>query len=252
MDTRAEPTAEQVDEALRGLAAERNQRDFVINRWLLRGFEVGVERLFGYGSFAEYALRVLDIGARGLEDRVRTARQLETLPRLSTACADGTMLYGVARELARVATAETEDAWLRAASSKTSREVQRMVSGRVRGDLPDAARKPEAMVESVVFRAVPPHARALVDRLRADRMRETGAPVDDAELLIAMAEALAEKGMGTASDGEGGRAPHRMSLVVCERCRAGEHQGSGIVATDAEVGVAVCDAQELGRVDVPR
>lgn len=157
---------------------------------MLRGFEVGVEQMYGYASFREYVVRVFDVGARGAEDRIRTARQLEALPVLSEACREGRVLYAITRELTRVATPETEAEWLAAAAGKTSREVQRMVSGLRRGDRPNEKKKPESVVEDVVFHRVAPHARALLEQVRVRMAKASGEPVDDTELLEAMAHAL--------------------------------------------------------------
>jgi hypothetical protein len=246
-DPSSATTREAVDRVLRQLAAERNAHEHLVNRWLLRGFELGVEHLYGYASFHEYVMRVFDLGPRGAEDRIRTARQLEALPLMTEACRQGRVLYAITRELTRVATPDTEAEWLAASSGKTSREVQRMVSGLDRGDRPDAKKKPEAIVEDVVFRRVAPHARALLEQARVQHIRESGGAVDDAELLEAMARAfLASRD----EEHDAGRAPYQVSLVVCERCRAGEHTPANIVATDVDVAVACCDAQELGRVDV--
>jgi hypothetical protein len=248
-DPASATTREAVDRVLRQLAAERNAHEHLVNRWLLRGFELGVEHLYGYASFHEYVMRVFDLGARGAEDRIRTARQLEALPLMTEACRRGRVLYAITRELTRVATPETEAEWLAASTGKTSREVQRMVSGLVRGDRPDAKKKPEAIVEDVVFRRVAPHARALLEQARVQHIRESGGPVDDAELLEAMARAFLASRDESAQDA--GRAPYQISLVVCERCRSGEHTPANIVATEVDVAVACCDAQQLGRVDVP-
>ena len=55
-------TREAVDRVLRQLAAQRNAHEYLVNRWLLRGFELGVEQLYGYASFHEYVMRVFDLG----------------------------------------------------------------------------------------------------------------------------------------------------------------------------------------------
>ncbi len=82
-----------------------------------------------------------------------------------------------------MATADTEVEWLRASQGKTFREVQRMVSGRTRGDGPTTPKKPDAVVEDVVFRRVEPHARALLSKARESWLKERGEPFTEAELL---------------------------------------------------------------------
>ncbi len=158
----------------------------------------------------------------------------------------GRLLYSVARELTRVATADTEGEWLRASQGKTFREVQRMVSGRTRCDGPTTPKKPEAVVEDVVFRRVEPHARALLSKARESWLKERGEPFTEAELLEQMATAFLS--LRDSSD-DGGRAAYQVSLSVCPRCDGGEWEG-GHIATATDVEVARCDAQDLGRVDV--
>ena len=165
---------------------------------------------------------------------------------MSAESRQGRLLFSIARELTRVATAETEVEWLRASEGKTFREVQRMVSGRTRGDGPTTPKKPEAVVEDVVFPRVEPHARALLSKAREALLKERGEPFTEAELLEQMATAF----LGLRdSSGDGGRAAYQVSLSVCPRCDAGEWEG-GHIATATDVEVARCDAQELGRVDV--
>ena len=242
------PTPELVDRVLRDLASGRNRDDHRINAWLEVGFELGVERLYAYGSFREYVMRVFAIGGRAAEDRIRTARQLASLPAMREASGRGGLHYSVTRELSRVATADNEREWLAASEGKTFREVRRMVSGRSRGDGPTTPKKPEAEVEDVVFRRVDPHARALLTEVRQRLAADSAGPLAEGDVLEAMARAFLEG--ASSSKADSGRAPYRMSLVVCERCEGAEWEPSGIVASELDVAVAACDAQELGRVDV--
>lgn len=64
------------------------------------------------------------------------AEALGELPELSEALRSGTLCWSAARELARVATQQTEAEWLQAARGHTVHEVERLVSGRRPGDRP--------------------------------------------------------------------------------------------------------------------
>ena len=69
----------------------------------------------------------LDLGAA--RERVRVARALGTLPRLSQAHARGEVSYAKARALTRVATPETEERLLEFSKRGTAAQVERLVRG---------------------------------------------------------------------------------------------------------------------------
>src|SRR6185503_587197 len=73
-----------------------------------------------------------------VEERLRVAEALESLPGLSVKLAQGELCWSVVRELSRVATEENELEWLEAADAKTAHEVEAMVSGRTLGDSPES------------------------------------------------------------------------------------------------------------------
>src|SRR6185503_19653498 len=129
----------QVHEELSALALEHARLEARIGLGLLRALRAGVHRHLGFGSFAHYAEQLFGYGARTTEDKLRTAEALEHLPELSSALDAGTLTPSAARELARVATPETEREWLDAAKGRSVREVERLVSGRARGDRPQDA-----------------------------------------------------------------------------------------------------------------
>ena len=85
---------------------------------MLRAFREDVHRHLGYGAFAEYSDRHLGFGHRATRDKLRTAEALERLPELAHALADGRLHASAIRELARVATPETEVAWIEAAAGR--------------------------------------------------------------------------------------------------------------------------------------
>jgi hypothetical protein len=131
-----------VDRELRRLGAARARNDFELCRWLKRGVEVGVHRSCGFASIREYSERVLGLSARETEERLRMAAELERLPELRARFERGELYFAAVRELTRVATPETELEWLSATATKTTREIERFVSGTERGDLPTDERSP--------------------------------------------------------------------------------------------------------------
>src|SRR5262249_6404626 len=81
----------------------------------------------------------LDLGAA--RERVRVARALGTLPRLTHALARGELSYAKGRALTRVATPETEERLLAVGKAGTAEHVERIVRGWRRVDRLGEVRK---------------------------------------------------------------------------------------------------------------
>lgn len=69
------------------------------------------------------------IGAVAAREKVRTARALESLPKIQGAFVEGRLSYSKVRALTRVATAETEEELLHIALNGTAAHVERTVRG---------------------------------------------------------------------------------------------------------------------------
>src|SRR5262245_47770513 len=102
--------------------------DFEEGRWLRAALAAGVHVRLGLGSFAEYVERLFGYAPRVTHEKLRVAEALERLPQLTQALRDGAVTWSSARELSRVATAETEQVWLDCAKNRTVREVEQLVS----------------------------------------------------------------------------------------------------------------------------
>ena len=66
----------------------------------------------GTASLDEGGARHLDLSRRQTEERLRVVKALAELPALEQALASGQLHFSHVRELSRVATAETECAWI--------------------------------------------------------------------------------------------------------------------------------------------
>ncbi|MXZ28997.1 MAG: DUF222 domain-containing protein [Gammaproteobacteria bacterium] len=91
----------------------------------------------GMASCAQWLSWQCGIGRVAATEKVRTARALESLPKISAAFGEGRLSYSKVRALTRVATAETEDTLLHIALNGTAAHVERTVRGfrRVKRDL---------------------------------------------------------------------------------------------------------------------
>ena len=132
-----EPVWRAIDRALRSCASRRAALDAEEARWLVAAEHIALHRQLGCASIHEYLERVLGYTPRMARERLRVARALAELPAMMSALAAGELSHSAVRELTRVATPETEAAWLDAARGCTLRELEEAVSGRERGARPD-------------------------------------------------------------------------------------------------------------------
>jgi hypothetical protein len=238
----------EVDRMLRGSARRRAALDVDEAAWLRRGRSLGVHRELGLATFVEYLERVLGYSPGAARERLRVADALVALPKLQAAMAAGDVPYSAARELTRVATVDTEDAWLAVATKHTVRDIEDMVSGRHRGALPDDPPDPAARLHEL--RLLVPA--AVLGKFTAARraLEETsGHPLTDGDLLATLCDgqlAGAEGGDAAAS-----RPMYQIAITRCPDCLRAWHDVAGhtIELSGAELAQASCDADLLGRVD---
>src|SRR5688572_18621208 len=189
----------QAHEAVLGVARERGGLERREGVCLLRALREDVHRHLGYGAFAEYTDRHLGYGQRTTEDKLRTAAALEHLPELARAQQEGRLNASSVRELARVATAATEHAWIEAAMGLRVREVERLVSGRVPGDRPGDVPRPEAVKHVLRFEV---SAETLAAFREATRRvaEQSGQRLDDDAALLLLARAALDAPVSPAGD----------------------------------------------------
>ena len=119
----------QAHEALSRLAKHRAHAEWEEGRALLAALRAGAHRRLGFGSFFEYVEALFAYKPRSIDEKLRVARALESLPSLAVDLRDGTLAWSTVRELTRVATAETEAAWRDAARGKSVRQIEELVKG---------------------------------------------------------------------------------------------------------------------------
>lgn len=226
--------------ALVELARERAGMDFEEGSWLLAARKANVHRELGYGSFTEYIERLFGYAPRVTHEKLRVAQALEQLPKLSRELREGRLSFSHVRELTRVATPKTERVWLESARHRTSRQVEKLVSGHRPGSLPEDPK--EAAVERHVLRfevsgETLASFREAVAQLRAD----AGEHLDDDTTLLLMARHV----LGGPT--EEGRASYQVALDVCEDCQRTRQlaDGEAVNVSRTVTEMARCDAQLL-------
>jgi hypothetical protein len=107
---------------------------------LVRAEQFKLYALHACASHYEYMERVLGYGPHAARERMRVARALVRLPETTAALARGELSYSAVRELTRVATDETESAWLARAKGLVVNQIERMVAHHQLGDRPTIRR----------------------------------------------------------------------------------------------------------------
>jgi len=232
-------------EALVELARLRAGLDFEEGRCLLAARRAKAHRELGYGSFAEYAERLFGYAPRVTHDKLRVAQALETLPELARELREGTLSFSQVRELTRVATADTEKAWLDRARGCTSRQVEKLVSGRRPGSLADSPAEPQLQRHVLRFE-VSGETLATFREAVAKLRREAGEHLDDDATLLLLARHV----LGGPTDE--GRASYQVAIDVCEDCRRARQNGDGELfeVSPATRDMVACDAQRLSNAHV--
>lgn len=252
------------DRTLRRLAARRAALDEAEARWLLIARRAQVHRHCGFATFLEYVERVLGHAPHAARERLRVAESLVALPVTRSAMAAGRVGYSAVRELTRVATPETEVAWLGAVVDRTVREVEAAVAGRRPGDQPDTPPDPTHVMRTLRLELSPSTFALFVAARRAleDVCGETLTD-DDVVASLCRATLAGASPVGPADDPSPvgspaapttNQPPHQIAITTCPDCRRSWQDAAGqtIELSPTEVERARCDATLLGRVDGDR
>src|ERR1700754_694655 len=128
------PDWQTIDRELRKIARRRAALDAEEARWLREAERCQLWRELGMVSAIDYLERVFGNGPKAAQDRMRTALALGELPVLTNALAHGALSYSAVRELTRVVTPSTEQAWCGAATDKHLRQIEALAFGHRRGE----------------------------------------------------------------------------------------------------------------------
>jgi hypothetical protein len=232
----------EVDQNLRTIARRRAALDADEARWLREAERLQIWRPLGMVSALDYCERVLGYAPHAAMERLRVARALASLPALEAALAGGQLNFSAIRELTRIATRTTENAWRDRALGKNVRQIEELVAGRARGDHPDDPANPDLRRHKITLE-LSPEVYARWRQTQSALADEHGARLDDDALATAMCERV------LAGEHErAGRAKFQILMTVCRSCEQGWQEGAGAkLAVDrAAVERAYCDAQHIG------
>ncbi|MEJ7734746.1 MAG: hypothetical protein WKG00_36825, partial [Polyangiaceae bacterium] len=229
-----------VHERLVALGKARAAHEHEVCRWLLAAQRLGVHARAGYASLAELTERVLGLKARQTEERLRVGRALGDLRLLDGALAAGELPWSAVRELTRVATRETEQAWLDWAKGRRVRQIEAAVASRKPGDGPRDRSDPSRITHRLVFE-VRGETMALFRDMQSAVRADLGGNVDDDALLYEIARRV----LGGPADE--GRASYQVAVSRCDECGRSRIDAAGTShpVDDVVVEMALCDGQLL-------
>jgi hypothetical protein len=187
----------------------------------------------------------LGYAPRAALERLRVANAIVDLPQIAEALTTGELSFSGARELTRVATAQTEGEWLSAITDKNLREVEHLVSGHTPGDLPTDPPDPARRRETLRFE-VSPETYALLRQVQQILDTEHGERLDDDALLATLCRHVLDTRAAARTS-----PAYQVAVTVCSTCKKGAQDGAGIVVdmSPAAVDRAQCDAHDIGSVD---
>jgi hypothetical protein len=226
--------AMRIHDALRAIAAQRQQLHAREASLLVQAEELALWRDFGCATFFEYLERYCDLHPRTAREHIRVARALKHPPLMHAQLAAARIPYSTARELTRVATPDTEAAWLLHVAGMSPREIEQEVSGREHGDHPTDPRDPDHVIKVVLEIRSSTYAQLVEARTRfaADR----GAPLTDDELLLALCRP------------DRTDAPYQIAITTCRSCAKAFQVAGGreIEVSVATLARTTCDATHIG------
>ena len=213
--------------------------------------EIARRKLFrelGYSSLQMYATEALGFSQNKTRQFIRLAGVMEELPVLRKSVARGDLPWTKAREVAKVATARTEERWVAEARRSSNRELEKKVKrAKVRRNngqqALDMGKQEEVEVPVTVNLRFSPEQFARWEAM-LEKIRKQGQSDSREELVLA---ALLEASNGAGVPRGTATSPYQVVIYQCGTCKRahvatsrGEQQLS-----KAALEAALCDAQVL-------
>jgi hypothetical protein len=229
---------------LRGIAKRRVALEAEEASYLVEAEETQLYRRLGYTTMIEYMERELYWGPHAAKERLRVARELDALPLIAELFHEGELCFSAVRELTRVATPATEEAFLRKAQGKTAHHIQQMVAGLKRGDEPDAKPDPRRISKRIMSE-VSAETYAMWRRTRSALEKEADQRLSEDDFL----QMLCRRATATSGAADGLPRPAvQTAVTTCKTCKQSFVEGAGqaLPIDAATTERLTCDAEHIG------
>jgi hypothetical protein len=233
---------QEIDRQLRRLAKQRAGLDAEEARWLRRAEEQSSWRALGYVHALEYLEEVFGYAPRTAQEKLRVAKELGELTALEGELEAGNLPYSIVRELTRIATPQTEAAWIDTARGRNYRQVEQMLAGRKKGDEPADAPDPSLIEHDVTWK-LDAATRALLRETRRYLQNELGHAIDDKTFVEMLCRRATEESTSQAAATV--PRPRIMNHITTSRaCKKAVQHGAGVAfeLTKQQIERAACDA----------
>ncbi|MBL0215882.1 MAG: HNH endonuclease [Myxococcales bacterium] len=211
---------------------------------LLEAEETKLYRRMGFPTIYAYIEGVLQHSHHVATERMRVAHELIELPGIAEQFRAGELAWTSVRELTRVATRKTEDAWLDAAEGKLSTDVQQLVRGKAKGDLPGDPADPKKIRHRIVLDGISEESMMLFKLAKNTAADAKGGTCTDDELVRALAAGVLDPSGGTPQ----GKPRHQIATTTCRACKQAHRVGAGmeVGVSAAELERVRCDSEDIG------
>jgi hypothetical protein len=209
-----------VDAALRGALATLDRARECAVLWFGEVVRRELYRDLGYASAHQYASEALGFSRNRTNQFVRLASELEKLPKLREAVADGSVGWTKAQQVARVATPRSEAAWVARARGASREELARAIKVR---------RREPAQRELGISEPMEPLPTVLAFRLSAldlakyealvESIKKQGLVRPEATREEVLLAALANLAEGEAVRRRTDATPYQVVVYECETCK---------------------------------
>jgi hypothetical protein len=176
-------------------AGTKTSNNLLLGRCLLAVDQTRLYERFGMSGAVHFATSALGLSDKEATTVRRVARQLQTLPLLTRAAEHGTISWSKLREVASVASVETEQLWLELCGKMGWRPIQKLVGltpkGGIPGSCPDDSAGPHGDEYRCRFSS---EVVSVIERVLRQRSRIQGRPLSFAKAVEQLfTEALVEK-----------------------------------------------------------
>jgi Holliday junction DNA helicase RuvB len=155
--------------------------------------ERGAQQELGFHSVVQYAEMRYQIRPQTTREYLAVGRALNDLPRIDEAFCQARLFWSQVRLLVKIATPETESAWLEWATGRSARQIAAHVRRREKGQLPtEPAKRRIHTVKFKVQGSLNVVQWEIWNNARAKVEAETDRPVSDTEMMMLVAQQLLE------------------------------------------------------------
>ena len=208
----------------------------------------GLYQVLGYSSAVHFARDRMSMSERQGRYLITVGRALQELTLIDQAFADGRISWTKVRLLVAVCTPSNESEWLIRAESIPTRQLEEDIRGVDKGRPPRSDSKGTPSVRFQFSTKLSALDHEVLEQARKKVIREAGIELNDAEVLLSLAQRFLDTPITDSNMTVKSRSRHVVSVNKCPDCaQAHVHTEDGPVNLSAsEASAFCCDAEHVG------